>query len=196
MIRELTKEEKDIRLKSIEEDIDPRKPFYENPANKALTVCGAMRGLEVPMESICALARAFSEATIFILSRNQQDPRCSMLLEAQASASSDVLRREIYSGFPEIFSDDLVVCWGGSEQWYILFSPQLSLGVLLVRMPCYLGIARDAYSEGDDLIEITEAFYECTHDELQHLPKSLDNQLVAKLFSSWRVPIGSDEKLS
>jgi len=187
MIRELIESEKADRLLSIEGEVDRSKSLYENPANKAFIACCAIRGLDVSVKSLWSLARRFSDSAFFILCQNQESLEHAELIEVESAFESEELRRELNAKFPGIFTGDIVVSWGKSHRWYVIFDPQLALGVLIAKSRNDMAAAREAYSQGDDLIEVAKGFAECADYELQRFPSELRNVATEQLFESWGI---------
>ena len=185
MIRELQPPERDAWLQSIDGCVDRSRPLYDNPTIGSIFICGAMRGLDVPIRSLASLARRFCEGKFFVLYQNLERIDAVALLEISNADDSDQLTREVYAQFPHIFAGDLVVCWGSSERWYILFDAQISLGVLYVRNSADEAAARAAYSDGDKLFQMDEAFAECAAYEVQGMPDALRQTIPVRLFRSW-----------
>lgn len=187
MIRKLTSPEIDTRLKSIDRDVDRTKPLFYNPTIGSVVVCGAIRGLDVPVRALASLARRFGEEKFFVLSQNLERIEAIELVEIASVGDSGQLTRELNSQCPGIFTGDLVVCWGSSHRWYVVFDAQLALGILIVRNPHDMTAASAAYSDGDKLHNIGDALAECASYEVQGLSEELQKIIANNLFKSWNV---------
>jgi hypothetical protein len=187
MIRSYIEPELDGWLQSIDGYIDRNKPLCNNPVIGPVVVCGAIRGLEIPVRALASLALRFAERKFFVLCQSLDRINCAELLEVDCYADRLKLSREFNLQFPGIFTGDLVVCWGGSQAWFILFDAQLSLGVLVVKSPDDQAKASAAYADEDELLDIEQAFAECATHEVRDLPEDIRETTAASLFDSWRI---------
>lgn len=187
MIRELIEPERISLLARLNDYVDRRKPIYANPISKPSAVCGAIRGLDVSTCSLRRLLSAFNEDRLFIASQSLISRKDVVLIEVDACMEGDLLKSELNSRFPGIFAGDLVICWGESWRWQIVFDAQLALGVLVVQNSKDIATATDAYSKGDALHDISDAFAECIAYEVQDLPEGLKVAVSSQIWRDWGV---------
>lgn len=185
MIRKLMASEILEQLRDVDRNIDRTKPIYANPVICSFFVCGAIRGIGFPVCSLASLSRVFSEDSFYILSQSLKDIDNADVLEVGGNVSFDDLTRIINSQFPEIFVGDLMVCWGRSQRWYIVFDAQLALGILLVRDQNDVAMAKDAYSEWDELYSLYDAYIECENYELRGLPENIRSNISSQFKCAW-----------
>lgn len=188
MIRKLVSPEIEARLQLADEHIDRTKLLCENPVVGPGCICGAVRGLDVPVSALIALSVYFAEANCYVLCQSLERLENADLLEIDSGSDKSRLTQELNSLFPWIFTGDLVVCWGSSLRWWILFDAQLALGLLVTTDPDDAAEARAAYSGEDELVDLVEAFTECAAHEVLDLPESLRATTGDSLFKSWGIP--------
>lgn len=187
MIRKLITPELDAQLQFVDGYIDRTKPLCENPVIASAIICGAFRSLDVSVSALTALSVRFAEEKYFVLCQSLERLECADLLELESDTDNRQLTKELNSVFPWIFTGDLVVCWGSSLRWWILFDAQLALGLMTTTKLEDATEARAAYSSEADIINVEEAFTECAAHEIRSLPEGLREQTGNTLFKSWGI---------
>jgi|LakMenE01Jun11ns_1017448.scaffolds.fasta_scaffold9762154_1 hypothetical protein len=187
MIRSLIATERDCRLHSIDALIDRTKALCNNPAIGNVVICGAIRGLDIPVRALASLALQFAERKFFVLSQSLDRIEITELLEIDSDEDKLQLSRQFNSLFPGVFTGDLVVCWGDSKRWHVLFDAQLSLGLLVVRSLDDQAMASEAYAVEDELLDVRQAFTECAAHEIRGLPENIREPTATALFDTWGV---------
>ncbi len=160
----------------IEEIIVLSRDLYEQEFKIKPYLVGCLRDMEISFQAIHSLGKSFKDEFVFVLSQFNTKVPDFFSYSYHTKLVPAAAREDVMNKCGTLFCSDLIIFWGSSHKWVVIFSADLSLGFVLVF--AQEDVKRAViFSQHQDLHDPCEAVEGCISEDLGHLPAIEKNKI-------------------